>query len=239
MPKPEFTFRYKIRHWPEYNRALVRRGQLRLWFDEDAIATWRHAAGSSEPGRPKVYASAAIECALVLKSVFHLSLRATQGFLESVVTLIGLELPVPDYSTMRRRQAGLELSLRLRASAGARHVVVDATGLKVYGAGEWHAGKYQRSRRRTWQKLHLGVDEATKEILATDVTESRVHDSRRLPTLLMPIPENITQVSGDRAYDILISFSRSVVRPPRAALMSPLGQVRTLSPPHRHVCSWG
>ena len=92
-------------NWYAYNLALVRLGQLTLWFDEAAVAAWRDTAGSSGPGRPKVYANAAIECALVLKSVFHLSLQATQGFLESVVALMGLELPVPDYSTMSRRQA--------------------------------------------------------------------------------------------------------------------------------------
>ena len=91
MGTREFTFRYKVRNWPEYNRALVRRGQLTLWFDERAIAAWRDTARSSRPGRPKVYANAAIECALVLKSVFHLSLRATRGFLESVVTFMRLE----------------------------------------------------------------------------------------------------------------------------------------------------
>jgi hypothetical protein len=96
MGKPEFTFRYKVRNWPEYNRALVRRGHLMLWFDEGAVAAWRDTTCSNEPGRPKVYSNAAIECALILKSVFHLSLRATQGFLASVVTLMRLELPVPD-----------------------------------------------------------------------------------------------------------------------------------------------
>ena len=182
MDTREFTFRYKVRNWPEYNRALVRRGQLTLWFDERAIAAWRDTARSSGPGRPKVYANAAIECALVLKSVFHLSLRATQGFLGSVVTLMGLELPVPDYSTMSRRQAGLAVRLPPAHRSSARHVVVDSTGLKVYGAGEWHAGKYRRAGRRVWRKLHLGVDETTREILAADVTASCVHDSRRLPT---------------------------------------------------------
>jgi hypothetical protein len=94
MRNLESTFRYEIRNWPEYDRALVRRGRLTLWFDETAIAAWRDTARSSGPGRPKIYAGAAIECALVLRSVFHLSPRATQGFLESVVTLMGLGLPV-------------------------------------------------------------------------------------------------------------------------------------------------
>jgi Transposase DDE domain len=212
MRKPVFTFRYKIRNWPAYNRALVRRGQLTLWFDERAIAAWRDTAHSSAPGRPKVYADAAIECALVLKSVFHLSLRATQGFLGSAVTLLGLGLPVPDYSTMSRRQAGLAISLLPASRSGARHVVVDSTGLKVYGAGEWHAGKYHRTRRRVWRKLHLGVDETTREILAADVTDSRIHDSRRLPTLLSLIPRAIVQVSSDRGYDTRAVYEAVLAR---------------------------
>ncbi len=113
---------------------------------------------------------------------------------------MGLELPVPDYSTMGRRQAGLEVNLRLRTYAGTRHIVADSTGLKVYDASEWHAGEYQRARRRAWRKLHLGVNETTKEILAADITESRVHDSRRLQTLLSRMPDNIAQVSGDWGY---------------------------------------
>ena len=206
MGRPEFTFRYKIRNWPEYNRALVRRGQLTLWFDERAIAGWRDTTRSNEPGRPRVYTDAAIECALILKSVFHLSLRATQGFLGSLMTLMRLELPVPDYSTMSRRHAGLAVSLPPAFRSGARHVVVDSTGLKVYGAGDWHAGKYRRAGRRVWRKLHLGVDEMTREILAADVTESRVHDSRQLPTLLSQIPGAIAQVSGDRGYDTRAAY---------------------------------
>ena len=136
MAKPEFTFRYKIRNWPEYNRALVRRGQLTLWLDERAVGAWRNTTRRSEAGRPRVYANAAIACALVLKSAFHLSLRATQGLLASAVTLMGLELPVPDYSTMSHGQAGLAVSLPPAPRLGARHIVVDSTGLKVYGAGE-------------------------------------------------------------------------------------------------------
>jgi hypothetical protein len=119
---------------------------------------------------------------------------------------MGLELPVPDYSTMSRRQAGLAVSLPPAHRSSARHVVVDSTGLKVYSAGEWHAGKYRRAGRRVWRKLHLGVDETTREILAADVTESRVHDSRRLQALLTQIPGTIAQVSGDRGYDTRAAY---------------------------------
>ncbi len=184
MPKPEFTLRYRVRNWPEYNQALVGRGRLTLWFDETALAGWLATDDSDGPGRPRVYADSTIECALTLKTVFRLGLRATHGFLESVLALLRLELPVPDYSTLSRRQPRLAVTLPFPTPERPRHIVVDSTGVKVYGAGDWHAGKYRRSRRRTWRKLHLGVDETTKEIIAVEVTTSRVHDSKRLPTLL-------------------------------------------------------
>ena len=164
MAKNDYVSRYRVRNWHDYNQALVSRGRLTFWFDEDAIAGWRSTELRSRPGTPRVYSDAAIQCALVLKSVFHLSLRATQGFLGSVVELMKLDLPVPDYSTVSRRQGSLAISLPTRKRV--RHVVIDATGLKVYGAGEWHVQKHRSGRRRAWRKLHLGVDEATKEIVA-------------------------------------------------------------------------
>ena len=226
MPRSEFVFRYRVRNWSEYNRALIRRGQLTLWFDEAAIAAWRQAGHTGRRGRPCVYADTAIECALVMKSLFHLSLRATQGFLESITAMLKLELPVPDYTTVSRRQGTLRVSLRLQGRA--RHVVVDATGLKVYGAGEWHAGKYPRHRRRTWRKLHVGVDATSKEIVAMDITTSRVHDSRQLPTLLSQVGDEIAQVSGDRGYDtgrcyesVLKRGAVATIVPRRNARVSP------------------
>ena len=105
MGKSDYTFRYKVRNWPEYNRALVKRGQLTLWFDTEAVATWRHPGPFEGRGRPKVYADAAIQCALVLNSVFHLNLRTTQGFLQSIVALMALDLPVPNYSTVSEGKA--------------------------------------------------------------------------------------------------------------------------------------
>jgi len=112
-----------------------------------------------------------------------------------------LTLPIPDYSTVSRRQGVLQVPLPALPQSGPRHVVIDATGLKVYGTGEWHVWKHRVSRRRTWRKLHLGVDETTKEIVAVELTKSRVHDSQQLPTLLEQIPDPLGQVSGDGAYD--------------------------------------
>jgi hypothetical protein len=182
---------------------------LTFWIDERAVQAWR-AQGTSgtRGGRPRIYADTAIETALVLKAVFHLSLRGAQGFLESVVRLMGVDLPVPNYTTVSRRQAGLELELNARSSAAPRHVVIDTTGLKVFGAGEWTLRKHGvgSGRRRTWRKLHLGVDETTKEIVAVDLTASAVHDSPHLPAVLGLISGEIAQVSGDRAYDTWSSY---------------------------------
>ena len=160
-------------------------------------------AGQSVLKHSRLYADTAIECAIVVKSVFHLSLRATQGFLESLVRLMDIELPVPDYTTVCKRQRSLDLKIRTTPGRQPRHVVIDSTGLKVFGAGEWYVRKHGagRGRRRTWRKLHLGVDEKTKEIVAVDLTNSGVHDSPHLPTVLDQIADAVGQVSGDRAYD--------------------------------------
>jgi hypothetical protein len=161
----------------------------------------------------------------VLKSVFRLSLRATQGFLGSVIGLMNLELPVPDYSTVSRRQGSLAVSLPTRKRA--RHVVIDATGLKVYGAGEWHVQKHRSGRRRTWRKLHLGVDETTKEIVAVEVTKNSVHDSLMLPPLLEQIPGRVHQVSGDGAYDTRACYEAAHRRGAQVAI-----------PPRRNAVPW-
>jgi Transposase DDE domain len=201
MPKSSSIFPYRIRNWREYNRALINRGRLTVWFDEHSITAWHNTEPATGPGAPRFYADLAIECALVFKSVYHLSLRAAQGFLSSVVELMKLTLPIPDYSTVSRRQGALQVPVSALPQNCPRHIVIDATGLRVYGVGEWRVWKHRVCRRRTWRKLHLGIDEATKEIVAVEVTESRVHDSQPLPALLDQLRDPIDQVSGDGAYD--------------------------------------
>jgi hypothetical protein len=137
MAKPRSVFRYRIRNWPEHNHALINRGRLTVWFDEQAVAGWRNTESAAGPGAPRLYADLAIECALVFKSVYRLSLRAAQGSLSSVVELMKLTLPIPDYSTVSRRQRGLSTRLALTPCIRPRHVVINATGRKVYGTGEW------------------------------------------------------------------------------------------------------
>ena len=114
MTPNQYTFRYRVRNWSDYNRALIARGRLTFWFDEDAVAAWRNADPPKGPGAPKVYSDTAIQCALILKSVFQLSLRSTQGFVSSLLELLRLDLPVPDYSTLSRRQSSLATFLTVR-----------------------------------------------------------------------------------------------------------------------------
>jgi hypothetical protein len=158
------TWRYRIRNWREYNRALINGGRLTLWFDERAVAGWRNTAPATGPGAPRTYSDLAIECVLVFKSVYHLSFRAAQGFLSSVVELMKLALPIPDYSTVSRRQRALQVPGSALPQRRPRHIVIDATGLRVYGAGEWRVVKHGVSRRRTWRKLHLGLMRSRKRL---------------------------------------------------------------------------
>jgi hypothetical protein len=177
------------------------RGGITFWIDESALAAWKYPQTNRRPGAPKMYADTAIQCTLIVKSVYRLSLRAAQGFVSSVMNLMRLDLPVPSYSTICRRQGALTVPIFSSSNSRPRHIVIDATGLRVYGAGEWHVQKHGGGRRRTWRKLHLGVDEQTKEIVAVEITASHVHDSQVLPGLLTQISSTVCQVSGDGAYD--------------------------------------
>jgi len=161
-----------------------------VWFDERAITAWRNTAPAQGPGAPRLYADGALECTLVLQAAFHLSLRATPGFLSSVMELLALALPVPDYSTVSRRQATLAGRWSFTVQSGPRHVVNDATGLKVYGAGEWHQWKHRVRRRRMWRKLHLGIDATSTEIVASALTDRAPH------------PHGIAQTRGETTKPI-------------------------------------
>jgi IS5 family transposase len=191
---------YRIRNWAEYNAALINRGSLTLWVDEEALQAWRYH-GPTQRGAQYVYAEAAIQCMLTLRVVYHLALRATEGLARSVLGLLQVTLPVPSYSTLSRRAGEAEVALRALPRSEPLHLVVDASGFKVYGEGEWKVRQHGWSKRRTWRKLHIGVDEATGEIVAAVASEARVTDAEVLPDLLPQVEGEIRQVSADGAYD--------------------------------------
>ena len=198
MPKP-FPTRYRTTNWSDYNAALRKRGSLSVWFDPEMV--WL-AGKTGKRGRPETFSDAAIQTCLTLKVLFGLPLRQTVGLVESLIQMAGLDWPVPDYSTLCRRQARIAVQVSYRASGQPLNLLVDSTGIKFRGDGEWQARKHGPSRRQ-WRKVHIAMDAGTGDVRAVEFTSSRQGDSPLLPNLLTQIPseETIGTVTADGAYD--------------------------------------
>ena len=188
---------YRVRNWKEYNKALVQRGNITLWFDNNAINHWS-GVRSGGRGRPQSYSDICILLCLLLRYRFHLTLRAVQGFMEGILALMELNLPVPHYSRLCRRAKGLRIDYA-RKLPGPIDIVVDSTGLKVYGEGEWKMRVHGKSKRRTWRKLHLAVEPSSFEIISMKLTECNKTDGKVFPTLIKDIPR-IGNAYADAAY---------------------------------------
>lgn len=193
--------KYRIRNWGEYSKALVNRGSLTIWFDENSISEWHNAQQTGQRGRPYDYSNIAILCALSLRNLFRLPLRATEGLLVSLIELLRLPITAPNYSTLSRRQGTLDIPSYQNKNAEPMHLVIDSTGIKIYGEGEWQMRQHGKEKRRTWRKLHIAVNEATQDIVTAIITEATVHDSEVLSSLLQSSKLNVSQVTADGAYD--------------------------------------
>src|SRR4051812_48318452 len=145
--------KYKVSNWREYDQALQERGSLTVWITPEAIAAW-HPPRTGKRGRAPLYSDLALETGHVLRLAFGRPWRQTEGLLRSIAALLGVRWAVPDHTTFSRRSARLSLVTALPPTPGPVHVVMDSTGLKVYGAGEWHREKHGERGRRTWRKLH-------------------------------------------------------------------------------------
>ena len=192
---------YKVRNWSTYNECLVQRGSIILWFNEEALGQWLHTDPPSKRGHPFVYSHIAITCLLVVRELFRLPYRQLEGLARSIMQCLKLDLPVPDYTTLAKRAARLGAALKVRPRRGPIDVVVDSTGLKVYGQGEWRVRQQGKSRRRTWRKVHLAVDPATQEIVAEVLTDPRSDDASQVEELLEQVPARVRRFYGDGAYD--------------------------------------
>ncbi|MFA5537728.1 MAG: IS5 family transposase [Gemmobacter sp.] len=199
MSKPE-PARYRTTNWKSYNDALRRRGSLLIWLDKDMA--WRGPKTGCN-GRPPVFSDAAIQFCLMVKVLFGLPLRQTTGMVASILSMAGLDWPVPDFSTLSRRQKTIEIQISNRRAPGPLNLLVDSTGIKFLGDGEWLARKHGTHRRRQYRKVHLAMDTATGDICAVEFTSSNKGDSPILPHLLDQIPpdEQIGTVTGDGAFD--------------------------------------
>ena len=216
---------YRIRNWKQYNAALVQRGSLTLWLDEEVTDGWFQPHKSGQRGASYLYSDSAILCALTLQVVYHLPLRATQGMLLSLFGLLKLNLPVPNFSTLSRRRKDVSVplshsqhNLQHNLQQQNLHLVVDSTGFKVYGEGEWKVRQHGWSKRRTWRKLHLGLDQATGEVLAAVGSGPERADKEVLDELLGQVEASLAQVSGDGAYDAKECYGAIAKRGARAAI---------------------
>jgi len=187
-PKPS----YGVCNWREYyDAALKQRGSLSFWIDEVVIKGWINAQRSGRRGASKHYSDGAIALMATVQSLFNLPGRQTEEFLESLFALMAIDLPVPDHSTLSRRMGKVAVEMPVAPSKGAIHVVVDSTGVNVYGEGEWKVRQPGVDKRRTWRKLHVGVNEATGGILAAVASTNNVSDNEAFADVIDGIDEEL------------------------------------------------
>ncbi len=192
---------YRVRNWKQYNKALVQRGSVTFWINEDIAAQWYAAeAEHSGRGRPRVYSEVAIESCLIVKILFRLPLRGTQGLMDSLSALMGLCIHAPSYTQLCRRQKALQVKLQHKVQ-GKIHVVIDGTGLKIFGEGEWKVRQHGYSKHRMWRKLHIGIEVKSQEIVMMKLTENTVGENKQLEALLAQYPGGYQTVGGDKGYD--------------------------------------
>jgi hypothetical protein len=224
-----FARRKSIKNWREYNEGLKRRYAITAHLNPEVLKKPPKIKG--QRGRPREYSQALIEMALVIKAVYRLPYRGLDGFLRS---LLGAEARLPDYTTVCVRAAAVEAVLQMIKRGEPVHLVVDTTGLKVYGEGEWKVRQHGASKRRTWRKLHLGIDEATQDIIVADLTENSTGDQEHLPDLLDRMPKHVRlkQVSADGIYDSHACYETvhkrgaRLITPPRKNAILPRGRPR-------------
>jgi hypothetical protein len=212
--------RHRVTNWRQYNAALCQRGSLTVWFTDEAIAGWRAQRRTTPGGQPD-YSPLAIETALTLRAVFRLPLRQTEGLISSIVRLLSLELAIPDHTTLCRRAETLQVFPRPSAGAGPVHLLVDSAGLKLSGAGDWLMEKHGTKARRSWRKLHIGVDADTGQVVATQLTTNEVDDGSQVGPLLDQVSGPVASFTGDGAYDRDDVYSAVMERHASAAVIVP------------------
>jgi len=218
---------YRVRNWSAYEQVLVQRSSITFWFSEDIEQNWLYE-GEKQRGSQFDYSDKAIEIMLTLKEVFHLTNRGVEGFVRSLFEIMKIGMPVPDHSTLSRRGKTLKVKMPKKAR-GSTNLVLDSTGLKIYGEGEWKVRKHGYSKRRTWRKLHVGVDPKNGEIQAVLLTENSISDDATVKELLEQIEQELLACAADGAYD-----KRKVYD----ALNKHSPEVEILIPPRKNARIW-
>ena len=218
---------YKVKNWKAYNKSLVSRGSLTLWLEDSVLRAWRDIDISRKVVGEQLYADCVIQCCLLLGCVYHQPLRQTTGFVASLLAMLGRgDYAVPDYSTLCRRQSCLPVELSKALAGNSKiDIAIDSTGLKVYGEGEWKVRRYGASKRRTWRKLHIGIDVRTQQIVCAQLTGNAADDAQIATGMLKDKTARISSFRGDGAYDdfklrkILGNRIRQIIPPPKDAVV--------------------
>jgi len=218
---------HKVTNWPAYDASLRQRGSLTVWFSDEAIEAWAAEPRTTRGGQPW-YSALAILTALTLRAVFRLAYRQAERLIGSIISLLGLGLRVPDHTTLSRRAATLEVPRPQRSGstdaggeAEPMHLLVDSTGLKLCGAGEWLVEKHGTRTRRSWRKLHLGVDADTGRIVASALSGHDADDGAQVDRLLDQVEGSMASFTGDGGYDQDRVYDSVAERHPAAAVIVP------------------
>lgn len=218
---------YRVTNWSEYDRALVERGNITFWFDQEAVEEKWTPEPTGKRGGQWLYSNWAIQALLMLKVVFHLPYRALEGFGRSLMSLMGLDMPIPDHSHMSRRAKTLEVQIPRKERTEPMHVVVDSTGLKVFGEGEWKVRQHGVGKRRTWLKVHLAVDAHEKDVVGVEVTTVEWADGEVFRDLVEQVEGTIEQIDGDGAYDTREAYDVAAER-----------EAKLVVPPRENAVAW-
>lgn len=192
---------YRVTNWRDYNASLVRRGDITFWFSGEVLDAWEHDNAEVRRGHPFLYSDRAIETLLILRELFRLPYRQTEGLGRALAKLMGVEIAIPHHTSLVKRAAKLNINTQLADLKGPIDVVVDSTGLKVYGEGEWKVRQHGAGKRREWRKVHFAVDPDSHTVVAELMTESGVHDATAALPLLEEVGAELRAFYGDGAYD--------------------------------------
>ncbi len=213
--------RYKVRNWSQYNKSLVNRGSLTLWVSEDALKKWKAPKDRHFIGAPFQYSDDAILCLMMVKMVYGLAYRQLTGLIFSLFQLMGVELPVPHFTTIAERAKGLKHSLRQLSSYRPSDLVFDSSGFKVFGEGEWKVRQHGKGKRRRWKKFHIGICPKTQEVILAEATELEEMDCEMLPKMIRKAPKSVKTIIGDGGYDTFACYKACherggvLITPPR------------------------
>lgn len=219
--------KYRVTNWSRYDEALVKRGNVTLWFAEEVIVEQWKPAATGKRGAVVQYSDMAIQTMLTLKAIFRLPYRSVEGLGRSLMQMMGLDLRIPDHTSLSRRAKTLSVVIPCRTHADRLHIVIDSTGLKVYGEGEWKVRQHGVSKRRTWIKVHLAVDSAILDVVAVEVTTPEWTDAEVFEGLLEQIEGDIDQISADGAYDTCAVYEAARKR-----------NARLIVPPRDNAVPW-